>query len=406
LVNRRLLPEWEGKMVRGLPVHKSGALRRTFAAVGLVGAVIFSLAVVSPQGAGAAEEAATAVSHASTNCTPETIDVTGGQIVGKLCRPSAGSSTLLITVSGATYGSAYWDFPYEPATYSFVDAMVSQGYAVLNIDRLGIGSSSHPSSIELTTPLDALSIHQVIQAAKAGDLGGASFDRYVLVGHSLGSGIAETEAATYHDVDALIITSLAQRLNYPNFVAGLATFYPAMLDPKFLGKITDPGYLTSLPGTRGKTFYYLPNADPKAIATDEATKQTVTAGELATVYPFVVPGAVCALLGGIFCNVPNMNILNDPVPKVTVPVLMVLGQEDDLICGGVGTNCSSDATVQQEEAPFWSGAPCFQAHVIPDAGHDLNLQENAQVWYHLAGSWLNNLTVTPSGTYGCSATSG
>jgi hypothetical protein len=36
-------------------------------------------------------------------------------------------------------------------------------------------------------------------------------------------------------------------------------------------------------------------------------------------------------------------------------------------------NCADSAALEHVGRPFFSGAPSFEAHLIPDAGHTLNL---------------------------------
>jgi hypothetical protein len=43
--------------------------------------------------------------------------------------------------------------------------------------------------------------------------------------------------------------------------------------------VTDPGYLTTVPGTRGAAFYDTASADPDVIAYDEAHKDVMAADE-------------------------------------------------------------------------------------------------------------------------------
>lgn len=98
----------------------------------------------------------------------------------------------------------------------------------------------------------------------------------MLAGHSLGSIIGVQQAATYHDVDGLVVTGFLHTYG-PGIAVLLANLYPSALDPRFATLGLDLGYLTTKPGTRGPTFYYLPNADPAVIALDEQTKELGTA---------------------------------------------------------------------------------------------------------------------------------
>src|SRR5579863_8856968 len=121
-------------------------------------------------------------------------------IYSELCNPTSGpSQAIQLLVPGGSYGHIYWDFPYEPETYSYVHAANAAGYSTLNIDRIGTGLSSHPL-LNVTMGTNAYVIHELVQALLAGQIGNQVFSRVLLVGHSLGSVAAWIEAGTYHDV--------------------------------------------------------------------------------------------------------------------------------------------------------------------------------------------------------------
>lgn len=293
-------------------------------------------------------------------------------IYGELCNPASGpSKTVQLLVPGATYGHVYWDFPYQPETYSYVHALTAAGYSTFSIDRIGIGQSSHPPIGQLTVAMatNAYTVHEVVQALRAGAIGAQPFAQVLLVGHSLGSVISWLEAGTYHDVDGVIISGMLHTINAATIASFMTTLYPATLDPRFaadLLSVNYTGFLTTEPGTRGQDFYYLPNADPAVLATDEATKETVTPGEVAS---FAAP------------------VVDDISAQIQVPVLVVVGQQDSFFCGVAATDCSSADSVQQTEAAFYAPQAQLQVVLIPDSGHDLNLHKNAPTWFAAATQW-------------------
>ena len=73
-------------------------------------------------------------------------------VVGWLCYTGSLNQYQLVQllVHGATYDHSYWDFPYQPGTYSYVKAMAKAGYATFIFDRIGNGESDH-SLPELVT---------------------------------------------------------------------------------------------------------------------------------------------------------------------------------------------------------------------------------------------------------------
>lgn len=290
-------------------------------------------------------------------------------IYGELCNPAKGAShTVQLLVPGATYGHVYWDFPYEPQTYSYVLAANAAGYSTLNIDRIGTGQSSHPdlSVVTVTMDIEAYVLHEIVQDLRSGSIGGQQFARVLLVGHSLGSGVVWIEAGTYHDVDGVIVTGIAHHFNATKLVGVFGTLYPAMFDPRFSGDGYGAEYVTTEPGTRASDFYYRSGADPNVIATDEATKETATDGEAST-FGLVEADGISV--------------------QITVPVLLVLGQQDSIFCGPLATDCSSASTVLQAEAPYYSPQAQLRVVVIPNAGHDLNLHKAASLWFEAAIAW-------------------
>ena len=291
-------------------------------------------------------------------------------MAGQLCVPAGGSDIVMVLVPGATYNSAYWDFPYDPSVYNFRLAMNNAGYATMTVDRLGTGESSKPLSATVTSEVQALAVHEVIQALRAGQVGGQSFPEVVIGGHSLGSAITVYEAATYHDVNAVLLTGISHSLNTVNLALALATMYPAPLDPKFAGTSLDVGYLTTEPGTREQDFDAPDNPDPGVLAADEATKDVFSATEAPdTVGEVLLPVSI----------------------SINVPVLLVNGQDDTLFCDGTllgGDNCSTAATLAAAEAPYFSAAARLQTYVLPGSGHDVNLAPNTQLYQGVVLNWM------------------
>lgn len=82
--------------------------------------------------------------------------------------------------------------------------------------------------------------------------------------------------------------------------------------------------------------------------------------------------------------------VNLDTSRITVPVLLAVGQRDPIMCGPLGTNCSTSAAFLHAEAPFY-GTPgaCLQAYVLPDAGHVINLSLNARDFFGVATRWAD-----------------
>jgi pimeloyl-ACP methyl ester carboxylesterase len=287
------------------------------------------------------------------------------QVAGFLCsRGSVRNKTLQVTLHGATYSHLYWNWPRQPALYSYIRRATAAGYAVLNVDRIGIGASDHPPAAEVTIESNAYVVHQIVQEMRSGQrvvpgFGRVRARRIALVGHSLGSLISIQEAATYDDVDGVVLTGVSHNVTP---ALGDVSFYPANLDPRFAGRNIPDGYLTTVPDTR-VIFYHPPFVDPLILAVDEQTKETVTTGELDTA-------------------VPSLGLSTG----VHVPVLVVVGDKDGAFCNP--PSCSESGSLATEPG-FYPEDACAEARSVPESGHDLNLHVQAPRAYHIMLTWLN-----------------
>ena len=245
--------------------------------------------------------------------------------------------TLMILVSGSTYDHTYWDSPVDGGHYSFVEAANRAGYATLNLDRLGLGSSDKPSA-DLTSIQDqADELHQIIQSLKNGELSSYGFSKIVLVGHSLGSAIVQTEAGEYGDADALVLTGFRHEVNPAGAGELVSSFVPAADQPA--------GYLTL---ENRDLFYDVSHTSSKVLAWDASHIGTTTAAEL------------------------NFGFALDPARSagITAPVLEVVGDHDLLF--------QTDASTFAAERAFYSSSSDFQQLIVKNAGHDVTLENNAQ----------------------------
>jgi pimeloyl-ACP methyl ester carboxylesterase len=332
------------------------------ALLGVLGAL--ALALLSPSGSWAAA-GGLRCAETSIAVTLSPVDSTVYHVFGVLCsRGSLQHKTVQIALHGATYGHLYWDFPFQPALYSYVRYATAAGYAVLNLDRIGVGRSDHPPAEDVTIESNAYVVHQIVQALRGGHLVIPSFGRIrakrvALVGHSLGSLIAMQEAATYDDVDGVALTGISHTVT-PRL--GDVSFYPAALDPRFAGLNLQGDYFTTVPGTRS-IFYNPPFYSPQVLALDEQTKETVTLAELNTAVP---------ALG--FSS------------GVHVPVLVMVGDFDGAFCNP--PSCSASGSLAAEPG-FYPADACAQAVSIPHAGHDLNLHFQAPLAFVTILEWMD-----------------
>jgi len=289
----------------------------------IVAVVLLAAGLSVPPGTAAAEQTA-----CEDVRVPVRVALTTHSVHGRLCVPQ-GAKTLQVLVPGGTYNSAYWDIGHSPETRSYRQAMNRAGIATVAVDRLGSGRSSKPLSVLLTLPTQARAVHAVVESLRP------RFDRVVLVGHSVGSAVVTTEAVTYDDVDGVVITGLTHRINLPGAVPVFATLIPASLDPRTRGQGLDPGYLTTIPGSRHSSFHAPGVTERGALDFDEATKDVVT--------PIETVGTV---------------LISELIPvsrRITVPVMVVMGGGDGNFCGPpLGADCSSSEALRASEGPFYA----------------------------------------------------
>jgi len=339
--------------------------------------LLASVAALLAMVLGAFAPAQPAAAEARLECSEHTLGVTLApgatdtfNVVGTLCSqgPAAGKTAQLL-LHGSTYARYYWDFPYQAEHYSYVRSATKRGYATFNLDRIGNGDSDHPDGNLVDIYANAFVVHQVVEALRAGEIGSQSFEKVIVVGHSMGSMTTINYAGSFPgEADGIILTGILHDINWPFAKSQLLdALYPATLDPKFASQFPNFDYFTTIPGTRVSAFYHLANADPEVIALDESLKQTTTIGELNT--------------GPAMCF--------DPISfQIEGPVLVVIGQYDYIFCGNL-VNCSDKAAVQDFEETKFSDSACVETAVINDAAHVLNLHLNADAAYSQMLAWAD-----------------
>lgn len=313
-------------------------------------------------------------------------------ITGTLCLPAGKPpSTVLFALHGITYDREYWDSRFEPENYSWSRAMNEAGYATFAIDRLGYGRSSRPPSSMVTLDAGAAVVTYLIGRLRAGRVGGTAFPHVVLVGHSYGAAVAARETAQFNDADALILSGWGSTVQPEPAARMASSMHPAAVDGKFAAAGYDPGYLTQRPGTRAQPYFFdLANVEPAMLAyDDEELRDTVPTGESVS---FSFYNRYGGLPIGSVAELP----VADATKDIAIPTFLLDGARDRLFCGPGGDYCRSSAMLQRVESVNFGLQACFRAAVVPDAGHNLNLQRNARSSYATMRSWLDR-AIRPDG---------
>lgn len=285
-------------------------------------------------------------------------------IVGDLCwTDSLEGKTLLVTVSGAGYNSLYWDFPYEPDTYSFARAALRRGYATFNFDRPGMGRSDRPFGGSLGVDNQAGVLAQLIEALRAN----YSFHAVVTVGHSFGSTISLAHALSFpQNVDGLVLTGFVHNSNPAFNLAMRDGVDLAAFNGPFAGSVVDPTYVISKPDSRGDIFYTRENTDPRVIEMDSLNPETTTIGEVITMAKY----------------------FKDQSKALNVPAFTLIGEDDFVVCGGA-VECTDHEAITRWESEYFPPEACHEIVVVEDTNHNANLHLNAPDNYRIMLDWVD-----------------
>lgn len=250
--------------------------------------------------------------------------------------------------------------------YSYVDAAAQYNHATFFYDRLGVGKSDKPDALNVVqAPLEVAILHQLISKIRAGQFSDITPRQVVATGHSFGSILTQAITAQYpSDLDGAILTGFSvNETAMPTFLIG-NNFAIANLDQPYRFADAPQGYLVSAsPISNQIGFFKAPGFDPAVLALADATKGSVTYGELMTTT------AVQAVA---------MNY--------TKPVAVVNGANDFPFCFG---NCSYPTNLAQAVFPMLYPATNKTGTYLAEvAGHGLNLHYSAVEAYHYLQDFL------------------
>jgi pimeloyl-ACP methyl ester carboxylesterase len=300
--------------------------------------------------------------------TPATNGATPYRIKGQLCwQGRLEDKTLQLLVPGFSYGTEYWDLPYQPEKYSYVRAITGAGYATLNLDR---ALTPTPPASEVTLTAEGYLLRQIVDQLRAGRIADTRFRKIIGVGHSMGAGVLLVAASGYTGFSGLILSDYLHQSVPAGVANARAQMGAAQLNPQFAQ--LPEGYISTLPGAKYRmaAFYNPVDVDPRVVETDERTKRAGTVGELTSV--------------------------NDPRdPKyslaITVPVLQAVGEKDTLDCDPAVAelSCADHNAVMVRERSSFTSRVDLETYVLPRSGHDINLHRGASCWFRAAIAWAD-----------------
>lgn len=260
---------------------------------------------------------------------------------------------------GSILGEQSWRFGAVPG-YDMTRELARKGHASVTIDQLGYGASDTPSGFGLCGGSMADMAHQVVGQLRAGtyraELGESPrFGRVALFGFSFGGHVAETEAYSFGDVDALAVESWSDHVG-----AAFAAAVTPGTEECATAHEKAPG---------GAPFYRYHFLQP-----DEGVM-------LADSDPLVAAALFRAHERdpcGIHGSFSQIERNPDFAPLVTVPVLLVYGTRDALFA-------RADAEAQ---AADFTGSADLSLRFVEGAGHFIALEREAPAFRALVEGWL------------------
>lgn len=278
-------------------------------------------------------------------------------VAATYCEPQSGpSSTVQLLTHGIGFDRTYWDVSINNYNYSYVAQAVDYGYSTFAWDRLGIAESQRGDSVnEIQSYLEIAALYSLTQMLREGSIDGIStgFDKVVHVGHSFGSIQSYSLAVLYPGAsDGLVLTGFSQETRFIAYFGLGANFVLANSLPGF--RDYPDGYLAAGDRSAVHTNFFSPGEfDPALLDLAYTSGQPVTVGELLSILA--------------------ASASENPI---TGPVLIITGSHDVPFCGGDCHDTGDPALPNFLELsrPNFPATSKFEAVVVDDAGHGLNLE--------------------------------
>ena len=290
-----------------------------------------------------------------------------GHLVGPAAklRPGApgGSAPVTLYLHSFSFGEFFWHFTAVPR-YDYAAAIARKGHVSIVVDRLGYGASGHPSGRGTCLGAAADVAHQVIGELRSGDYAvegrrAPRFGKVALAGHSIGGLIANLEAYSFGDVDALLAVSYTPQVR----PLALEHFYAGQVVCEAGGEPVQPG------GPGAYAYFGQTEADFRANVFHRADAAVVD--------------AATRLRGRDPCgesrSVIDALVLElTALPRVKAPVLLVCGREDAL------TPAFACPYLKRR----YTGSRDVSVALVRNAGHALPLERAAPAFRRRVSAWL------------------
>jgi pimeloyl-ACP methyl ester carboxylesterase len=255
---------------------------------------------------------------------------------------------------------AEWFWRVPVTGFNHADELAKQGHISVTIDRLGYGASDHPAGTKSCVGGQATIAHQIVQQLRSGTYGGAlhpAFSRIALAGHSLGGSIAQVEAFSFKDVDAVALLSYADVALSASAVFTAVSWGPTCVlggKPSAKGA---PGYAYFTKDQADYRKNFLAAAPDSVFAYGDSRRSINPCGDLESAVP-------AAVVSGLRAK------------QIKVPVLLLMGDKDRVF----------DSKRLPLQALLYGGPTTTK--VIPGATHGLTVDRTAPQFRSALEEWL------------------
>jgi pimeloyl-ACP methyl ester carboxylesterase len=309
-----------------------------------------------------------AVTNTNTSFVPCATDNGNYTIAGTLfLPPSTTPNGVTLYAHGLGFGAWFWHFTAVPG-YDYATYEAQQGHASVVIDRLGYGASSEMNGSGSCVGGQASVLHQVIQDLRSGNYTSTgssplSFSRVGLAGHSAAGELAQIEAYSFKDVDALAVVDWADQSYSPMALTSFAADGGGCFtNPET--QINGQGSNYGTYGSTADTFNGLmfAGADPAVVSAVDAIRSNDPCGD------------ILSILNAVPVDVANLG-------SITVPVVYVWGDQD--------ANYIIGSPWWQLQEALFTGSSKVTDVTLVGSGHAVTLQRTAPQLMQAMDHWLS-----------------
>jgi pimeloyl-ACP methyl ester carboxylesterase len=293
------------------------------------------------------------------------------EVKGHLVAPrSAGSRTrtrkrgVTLYLHGRGFGEFLWNLTSVPSQ-NYATAQAREGHASVVIDRIGYGESGHPDGNRSCVGSQADVVHQVVRKLRGGDYsidsGSApAFKKVALAGQSTGAQIANVEAYSFRDIDALIVVALSfQTTSRAALVFG-ETRAICLSGGESAIAGGPGGYAFNFGQSSAdfeRTMFYRPNSSVVKAVIGLRNRDPC--------------GDTVSLLSALLRQ-------KTALPKIRTPVLVICGMNDALFT----------RRACQAQKDLYTGSRRASLELVPRAGHAPMLERTAPIFRAKVSRWL------------------